>query len=303
MQRFQIVLIAGDPDQPLAGGQVHDLYFGFVPALNRTGMRWLAEGEAAELGLAVSAAHEAETLAEVIADQLDRLPVDVALVAEADRRKKLLVADMDSTIIGQECIDELAAVAGLREAIERITERAMRGEIDFESALAERVRLLAGLDQSAIDTVLRDRITLNPGARTLVATMRASGARTLLISGGFTRFTEPVAGLAGFDEQHANTLDIDSDGKLTGRVLPPILGKDGKLAVLRSAVRRLGITMAEAIAVGDGANDLAMIRAAGLGVGFRAKPVVVAQAPVTVRHGDLTALLYLQGYARGDFAA
>lgn len=301
MHPFKIVLIAGMPAQPLAKGLVHDLYYGFVPALYRTGVTWLADGEAVELSIAVSEVLEAETIAEVIADQIPELPVDVALVADGHRRKKLLVADMDATIIAQECIDELADFAGLGEPIAGITERAMRGEIDFAAALTERVGLLAGLAESAIDAVLRERITLTPGARTLTATMRAFGARTLLVSGGFTCFAGEIAQRAGFDEHHANTLGI-ADGTLTGRVVPPILGEEAKLETLRAATRRLKIATAETLAVGDGANDLAMIRAAGLGVGFHAKPLVAARAPVTIRHGDLTALLYLQGYARTEFA-
>jgi phosphoserine phosphatase len=226
--------------------------------------------------------------------------VDVVIQPAAGRQKRLLVADMDSTIIGQECLDELADFAGLKAKVAAITERAMRGEIEFEPALRERVGLLAGLSADTIDRVLAERITLNPGARTLVWTMRANGATAILVSGGFTAFTEKVAAMAGFNESHANQLLV-ADGKLTGRVAEPILGRSAKLATLEDAIIRLGLNAEETMAVGDGANDLGMIRRAGLGVAYHAKPKVAEAAAARIDHGDLTALLYTQGYKRHQF--
>jgi phosphoserine phosphatase len=226
--------------------------------------------------------------------------VDVVIQPAAGRQKRLLVADMDSTVIGQECLDELADFAGLKAKVAAITERAMRGEIEFEPALRERVGLLAGLPADTIDKVLAERITLNPGARTLVWTMRASGATAILVSGGFTAFTEKVAAMAGFNESHANQLLV-ADGKLTGRVTEPILGRSAKLATLEDAIIRLGLNAEDTMAVGDGANDLGMIRRAGLGVAYHAKPKVAEAAAARIDHGDLTALLYAQGYKRHQF--
>ena len=227
-------------------------------------------------------------------------PVDVVVQPAAGRQKRLLVADMDSTIIGQECLDELADFAGLKAKVAGITERAMRGEIEFEPALRERVALLAGLPAETIDKVLAERITLNPGARTLTATMRAAGATAILVSGGFTAFTGKVAAMAGFSENHANVLVV-ADGKLAGRVKEPILGRSAKLATLEDAIIRLGLRPEQTMAVGDGANDLGMIRRAGLGVAYHAKPKVAEAAAARIDHGDLTALLYAQGYKRHQF--
>lgn len=227
-------------------------------------------------------------------------PIDMVVQPAAGRRKRLLIADMDSTIIGQECIDELADFAGKKPQIADITERAMRGEIEFEPALRERVGLLKGLPIEAIERVLAERITLSPGAKSLVATMRANGAHTLLVSGGFTAFVEPVAAMAAFDESHANRL-IAEGGKLTGEVAEPILGRTAKLAMLEDAIIRLGIDSDDTLAVGDGANDLGMISRAGLGVAFRAKPKVAEAADARIDHADLTALLFAQGYRRSDF--
>ena len=227
-------------------------------------------------------------------------PIDVVVQPLAGRRKRLFVADMDSTIIEQECIDELADYVGLKAHVAAITERAMRGEIAFEPALRERVALLKGLPVATVEEVIAKRITLTPGGRTLLATMRANGAHTCLVSGGFTLFTGPVAAMAGFDEHRGNTLIVE-DGKLAGRVQEPVLGREAKLATLIELRDRLGLAPQETLAAGDGANDLAMIEAAGLGVAYHAKPKVAEAAHARIDHGDLTALLYLQGYARADF--
>jgi phosphoserine phosphatase len=236
-------------------------------------------------------------LRDVIADA----PVDIAVLPAENRRKRLLIADMDSTMIGQECIDELADFAGLKEHVSAITERAMRGEIAFEPALRERVALLKGLPLSVVADVLTTRITLMPGAVHLVRTMRAHGAYTALVSGGFTVFTGPVREMIGFHEDRSNTLGA-SDGLLTGSVGEPILGKEAKLASLLELTAKHSLAPGDTLAVGDGANDLAMVKAAGLGVAFRAKPAVAAQARVRIDHADLSALLYIQGYSAAEFA-
>lgn len=231
---------------------------------------------------------------------LGDLPVDACIQPLAGRAKRLLIADMDSTIIGCECLDELADFAGVKAAVSEITERAMRGELAFEGALRERVAMLKGLEQSALQRCYDERVRLNPGARTLVRTMAANGARCLLVSGGFSFFTSRVAVAAGFHEDRANTL-IEDAGGLTGQVGEPILGREAKLAALQGEAARLAVPLAETLAVGDGANDLAMIEAAGLGVAYRAKPVVAAQAHARVDHADLAALLYFQGYSADQF--
>ncbi len=235
-----------------------------------------------------------------IRDIIGAAPVDIFVQPEKGRRKRLLIADMDSTMIRQECIDELAAELGLKDKISDITERAMRGDIEFEPALRERVGLLAGLPVSAIGTVLSNRIVLMPGGRTLVQTMKASGAYCALVSGGFTHFTESVSAMIGFDENRANTL-LEQDGKLTGKVAEPILGRDAKRERLEELVAERALDFSETLAVGDGANDLAMIERAGAGVAYRAKPAVAEVADFRIDHGDLTALLYLQGYSEKDF--
>ena len=228
------------------------------------------------------------------------LPIDIVVQPQAIRRKKLLLADMDSTMIGQECIDELADYAGLKAHVAGITERAMRGEIEFEPALRQRVALLKGLPVGVVDEVLKQRITLTPGGRELVATMRAHGAWTCLISGGFTLFTHAVADMIGFQENRANQLQVE-DGKLTGEVVEPILGRATKLATLTELRESFDLDNIDTLVVGDGANDLGMIENAGLGVAFHAKPAVAAAAAARIDHGDLTALLYAQGYRREEF--
>ncbi|KAF0177271.1 MAG: phosphoserine phosphatase SerB [Hyphomonadaceae bacterium] len=236
---------------------------------------------------------------DVIEQAMDGIDADWALLPAEGRRKTLLVADMDSTIIGCECIDELADFAGRKAEISAITERAMRGELDFEAALTERVAMLKGLPLSALQQCFDDRVRLNPGARTLVQTMRAHGARCALVSGGFTFFTSRVAQLAGFDVERANTL-IDDGAALAGAVGQPILGREAKLAAL---MEESANAPAAAIALGDGANDLAMIKAAGLGVAYRAKPIVAAEAGAKIDFTTLETALFYQGYRRAEFSA
>ncbi|MBA3909616.1 MAG: phosphoserine phosphatase SerB [Rhodobacter sp.] len=258
--------------------------------------RWLDPGVAAEFAVEVVPANRWE-----VWEGLQGLRVDMVVQPAEGRKKRLLIADMDSTMIRQECIDELADEAGVGAHVADITARAMNGDLDFEGALRERVGLLKGLPEHTIAQVLRDRITLMPGGTVLLATMKANGAYAALVSGGFTAFTSAVAGWLGFDETRANTLGIEG-GALTGKVAEPILGKEAKLDALCEITARLGVTPAEAIAVGDGANDLPMLRAAGTGVALHAKPRVQAECDIRINHGDLTALLYLQGYSRGEFA-
>ena len=262
--------------------------------------RWLAPGIAADLPFAPPAGADNRRLADAVRAVLDDAPLDVVVQAVDGRRKHLLVADMDSTLIEQECIDELADAVGLRAHVAAITERSMRGEIAFEPALHERVALLRGL---TLDTALRifdERITVTPGARTLVQTMRAHGATTIVASGGFTVFTARVAAALGCNKHFANTLVV-ADGMLTGDLAEPIFGRDAKREILERYRDAAGLRAYDTLAVGDGANDLAMLAVAGLGVAFRAKPAVAAAADARIGHGDLTALLYLQGYAASAF--
>jgi phosphoserine phosphatase len=262
---------------------------------------WLAEGVAADLPFEGSPHLDCRGTALAVKLALGGAPVDVAVQPAAGRRKRFLIADMDSTMIGQECIDELADFVGLKDKVAGITERAMRGEIAFEPALRERVGLLKGLPESIVDKIIAERITLTPGGRALVQTMRRNGGAAWLVSGGFTLFTAKIAAMIGFDLNRANILSI-AEGKLAGTVAEPILGKEAKRSALHEAAAKLGIPLSATMAVGDGANDLAMLDDAGLGVAFHAKPQVAAAADVAVNHGDLTALLYMQGYAQADFA-
>jgi phosphoserine phosphatase len=264
--------------------------------------RRLGDGEAWEAHYSGDAADRSPLRARIAAALAPR-PVDVNILPgdRASRRKKLLVADMESTIIRQECLDEIAEFVGLGARISDITARAMRGELDFAAALRERVGLLRGADADVLERIY-ERVTLMPGAETLIATMRQSGATCALVSGGFTFFTERIARRLGFDVQQANALEL-AGGRIAGTVADPILGREAKLAALQRLARERGLDDALTMAVGDGANDLAMIKAAGLGVAFRAKPIVTAQAGASVTHGDLTALLYLQGYARAEFVS
>ena len=257
---------------------------------------WLDPGVAAEFPIEAVPANQWDVWA-----ALQALRVDLILQPAQGRKKRLLLADMDSTMIEQECIDELADEAGVGALVAGITARAMNGELDFEAALIERVGLLKGLNAQVIDHVIRDRITLMSGGKTLLATMKAQGAYCALVSGGFTAFTAKIAAVLGFDENRANTLLV-AEGGLTGQVSLPILGKEAKVEALMDISARLGVTPAQVLAVGDGANDLGMLALAGTGVALHAKPSVAAQCQVRVNHGDLTALLYLQGYVREEFA-
>ncbi|SEQ17329.1 phosphoserine phosphatase SerB [Thalassovita taeanensis] len=256
---------------------------------------WLAQAEAAEFELSVLPDNRWD-----VWEEMQRLGLDLIVQPAAGRKKKMLLADMDSTMIRQECIDELADEAGVGARVADITARAMNGELDFEGALLERVGLLKGLDEAVIGKVLAERISFMPGGKALVATMRAVGGYAALVSGGFTAFTGHVARELGFDENHANILLIE-DGKLSGDVARPILGRQAKVDALERITRHLGIEEADVLAVGDGANDLGMLGRAGTGVALHAKPSVAAQCEVRINHGDLTALLYLQGYAREEF--
>ena len=259
---------------------------------------WLAAGAAVDIPF------RAGTETRAIADELRAGlgSVDVVVQAAQNRRKRLFLADMDSTMIGQECIDELADFAGLKPRIAAITERAMRGEIQFEPALRERVSLLKGLPAALIDEIIAQRIRLTSGARTLVATMRNNGAHTCLVTGGFTLFAQKIGAMIGFNEIRANRLRLDPDGHLSGLVEEPVFGRDAKLATLVELRERLGLGRDDTMATGDGANDLDMIAEAGLGVAFHAKPKLADAAAARIDHTDLTALLYMQGYKRDEFA-
>jgi phosphoserine phosphatase len=256
---------------------------------------WLNEGYAFDILLGA----DAETARAHARDAAQGMMADINIVPRANRRKKLLAADMESTIIACECVDALAAIAGVGREVAAITERAMKGEIEFAGALRERVALLKNLPLSALQRVYDGHVRLNPGAKALVATMRAHGAATLLVSGGFTWFTERVAREAGFAMQSANVL-LDDGEKLLGTVKEPILGREAKLQALESAAAARGIPLSETLAVGDGANDLEMVRRAGLGVAWHAKPILANGAAARVDHADLTALLYLQGYRKTE---
>ena len=258
---------------------------------------WLCPDEAAEFALGVMP----DNLWQVW-ESCQALGVDLVVAPTQGRRKKMLLADMDSTMIQQECIDELADEAGVGARVKDITARAMNGDLDFDGALRERVDLLKGLPEAVIAKVLAQRITLMPGGPVLLATMKAQGAYAALVSGGFTAFTAQVAAQLGFDENRANTLLV-ADGVLTGEVADPILGKQAKMDALEQISARLGLGQADVLAVGDGANDLGMLTRAGMGVALHAKPAVAAQCSVRINFGDLTALLYVQGYAKDAFVS
>jgi phosphoserine phosphatase len=280
------------PEQSAALSEAVDAALAATPGAKAD---WLAEGEACDLIFPETVlAHFRPEAA------IGERPVDVVVQRLTERRKRLIVADMDSTMIGQECIDELADMVGLKPHVAAITERAMRGEIEFEPALRERVALLKGLPADVVGKVLAERIRLTAGGPELVRTMKANGAYAALVSGGFTLFTGPVAAQIGFDENRANILEVE-DGVLAGKVAEPILGKEAKLTALMELSRRFALSRHETLAIGDGANDLAMIGAAGLGVAYHAKPKVAAEADARIDHNDLTALLFAQGYRRSEF--
>ncbi len=264
--------------------------------------RWLDPGIAADIPFSLPGAsvERQRALTGELRSLLAGRPIDIVVQPQANRRKRLFLADMDSTMIGQECIDELAAHAGIKAHVAAITERAMHGELEFEPALRERVALLKGLPTSVAADVIATRIELTPGGRTLVATMRANGAYASLVSGGFTLFTDRIAAMIGFNEHRSNVLVI-ADGKLKGTVAEPILGSGAKLAALRELRSRFGLKPEDTMAVGDGANDIPMIEDAGLGVAYHGKPIVAQAAHARIDHGDLTALLYAQGYRRDEF--
>ena len=290
-----VATLVANPSNPVLNPAIAEQA---AEAVEASGLYWLADGVACDIALRDGTdgqAAEANILA-VIAGA----PIDLVIQEQETRRKTLLIADMDSTMIGQECIDELAAEVGLKEKVAAITARAMNGEIAFEPALRERVALLKGLPISVVDEVIARRITLTPGGQELIATMKSKGHYTALVSGGFTVFTGPIAATLGFDENRANTL-LDDGGILSGFVAEPILGKQAKVDALNEISARLGISPKEALAVGDGANDLGMLQLAGSGVALHAKPTVAAQAQMRINHADLTALLYIQGYRKTDF--
>ena len=268
-------------------------------ALNAASLNWLATGIACDIDLPddISQHQAVEILEKLIAS----LPIDIAIQNKSGRRKKALIADMDSTMIEQECIDELAGEIGVREQVAKITAKAMNGEIEFATALRQRVALLQGLPEAVCAEVIAKRITLASGGKTLLATMKNNKAYCALVSGGFTLFTQPIAAALGFDENRANVLLVKG-GKLTGKVAEPILGSDAKVDALNDIATQKNLAPEDFIAVGDGANDLAMLQRAGTGVAMHAKPVVAAAAKISVNHADLTALLYLQGYRMADFA-
>ncbi len=264
--------------------------------------QWLAPDIACDIIVGETQPFDLNVVLAIARQILADNAIDVAIQPQAHRRKRLLVADMDSTIIGQECIDELGAAFGHKSQIAEITTRAMNGEFPFEDSLIQRVKLLRGLPQKALEEVFDSRITLNPGAKELIATMRGNGAYCALISGGFTYFTQRIAKMTGFDFNDANTLLFEK-GLLSGDVTRPILGRQSKLVALKKIRTERELLKEDVIAVGDGANDLAMIAEAGLGVAYHAKAQVAKMADVTIKHGDLTALLYLQGYKACEFAS
>ena len=292
-----------NPDNPALDSTIVDGARAVLP--QAAPAHWLFDGVAVDIPFGADSNLEGDrhAIEQRLRELRGDLPIDIVVQPVGFRRKKLFLADMDSTMIGQECIDELADYVGVKPQVAAITERAMRGEIAFAPALRERVALLKGLPASVVDEVIAERIRLTPGARTLVATLRKNGVYTCLVTGGFTLFTQRIAAMIGFHENHANTLILDAGGRLTGEVAEPIFGRDAKLATLIRLTRRLGIAPEATLVAGDGANDIAMIQAAGLGVAYHAKPSVAKAAAVRIDQGDLTALLYAQGYRREEFVS
>lgn len=293
-----VLTVIGAPDSRLLDTSLVDAV---LMALGEAGAahaspNWLNPAQALEVAIESALPKSAEA---AVRERLHGAPFDVVVLPSENRRKGLLVADMESTIIAEELLDEMAETLGIRDRIAEITARSMAGELDFEAAIKERMRLLSGLPAATLDRML-ERITLNPGARTLVQTMRAHGAHTALVSGGFTHFTEPVMQRCGFHEAHGNRLILEN-GALTGEVAAPILGPSSKREILRALCEARSVAPEAACAVGDGSNDVPMIEFAGLGVAYRAKSILRRAAKVAVEHGDLTAILYLQGYRREDF--
>ncbi|MGI9410328.1 MAG: phosphoserine phosphatase SerB [Hyphomicrobiaceae bacterium] len=299
MHRSALVFTTSPENAPLSGELLH--HSRTLSELQEPlHIDWLNPGAACEILVSTMTDQLKQIVDDLRAEFADK-SIDVnAVGVEPSRRKSLLIADMDSTIIEQECIDEIAASIGIGEQVAAITERAMHGEIEFAQALRERVGLLKGVQRDALHRILDERISIMPGAGTLVATMRAHGAFCALVSGGFTFFTEEIAHRVGFQFNNANQLAFDGD-KLNGTVIEPILGREAKLQALIDLLQRNRLEAADSMAVGDGANDLAMISHAGIGAAYRAKPIVAAQADASIIHGDLTALLYLQGYRVDDF--
>jgi len=299
MSRTAITLVCNPETGALSEELVDDVAHALLDAFGEVRRRTLSDEIAEDFD--VEGAHAPADIRSILAPALDAAPVDLFVQPARLRRKRLLIADMDSTIIGQECIDELADFAGRKAEISAITDRAMRGELDFEAALRARVGMLKGLSARALEACFEERIRLNPGARTLVATMRAHGAVCALVSGGFTFFVERIARLAGFDEYRANTLLFDG-GALSGDVAEPILGRAAKAETLAALAGARGLDLSETTALGDGANDIDMIALSGFGVAYRAKPALIAAADAAIDHADLTALLFAQGYTADEFA-
>lgn len=288
---MSVLCLIANPLEPVLSGEIARKIH------NQTGgeLNWLSQGIACEV-IAPKSTTPLEEARQLIGDA----PIDAALVPRANRRKSMLIADMDSTMINEECIDELADALGLKQQVADITARAMNDELDFGEALDTRVALLEGLNRKTIEEVRRERITLANGGRALVQTMKAYGAHTVLVSGGFTFFADHIGKRIGFDEAIANELIFAGD-ELTGKVAKPIVDKDTKIQTLKRIAGEREIPLNKTLAVGDGANDLPMLQGAGLGVALHAKPAVAAQAEIRIDHGDLTALLYLQGYSESDF--
>jgi phosphoserine phosphatase len=297
-QNSLVATLIANPSQPAVTDEVIAIAAQVLG--HETERSVLARGIAADL--IIRAPAEAKAVEAALRQALGDRPIDIVVQPVEHRRKRLFLADMDSTMIGQECIDELADYVGLKSEVSEITERAMRGEIAFEPALRERVALLKNLPVDVVDEIIEKRITLTPGGRALVRTMRANGAYTCLVSGGFTLFTGPIRATIGFHEDRSNRLIVDG-GKLAGSVEEPILGREAKLATLVELRERFSLAPQETMAVGDGANDLAMLGEAGLGVAFRAKPAVAAAAHARIDHADLSALLYAQGYRAEDLVS